>query len=305
MQQPYGQPQTGAPQPYGGYTQPAAPQSLKPSWRGLKRGGGSPLEEFVGSLNAWSVEPSTFGGTNCNFDFVALQVWKSDQPFPYAEARVSLKMSDSDNSAWGKFGHSIATAMGVDIDYLDIDGLKGHVLHMLRHDNVSFGTGRDGQEFKGTVWELVGIVPPGVQPVWKNPAPGQPPVVAVPVIVPPITTPPVIVPPVVTPPAAVPVVVAPTPVVQSPPVTQTPVTTPAPITVPPTAVADPSARALQLLDGQTLASYFNQALSDPIIKSDPGLVNSILSNAFVATLVAQGRARENADGTYSVIPVAT
>lgn len=140
---------------------------LKPTWRGLTSGARTtPLREFVGRLERWAVETDSLG-TVVAFYLQNVEVGSSDQPFPYAEARLAVKYSQALNSGWGKLGQSIAGVLNIPMDALDIELLVGQMLHLLRHDNVSYGQGRDGTEMRGTVWELVSLVKPAQKIPWK------------------------------------------------------------------------------------------------------------------------------------------
>ena len=107
---------------------------LKPSWKNLKTGVNynDPVEEVVGQFLDWRLEPNSFGDNQIIFRLSGCQILASDQPFPYADWEMVVKFSESENSGWGHFGKSAADALGVDIELLDIDLLKGRWTHILR-----------------------------------------------------------------------------------------------------------------------------------------------------------------------------
>lgn len=216
-----------------------------------------------------------------NFHFTNLQVGASDAPYPGAEATLDIKLSDRQNSGWGKLGATIASVLGVEIDYLDIDQLRNQVLHMLRHDNVQYGQDREGNPLIGVSWELVEILQPGAVVTWKHVA-----------LAPPPTAPPI------SPPIAVPVVAAPAAVAAAPtaPVVATAAAAPAPAV----GAVTPEQQALIHLHGKSLGQFFQAALPDPIIRQDPNLSNSILNNTFVEAQKLSGVVTEEADGTFIV-----
>jgi hypothetical protein len=83
------------------------------------------------------------------------------------------------------------------------------------------------------------------------------------------------------------------PIQSVPPISTTPIpNTPAGVT--------PEARALQLLNGNNAATFYQTALPDPIIRQDANLVNTISSEAFLASMISQGKVVLNPDKTYTV-----
>jgi hypothetical protein len=79
------------------------------------------------------------------------------------------------NSAWGLFGISAAKALGVEVENLELSMLANQTVHLLRHDNHSFGVNRQtGKEMTGNIWELVHIVLPGETYEPKASAPTPP-----------------------------------------------------------------------------------------------------------------------------------
>jgi len=129
------------------------PEGAKPTWRGLRSGERTPLKEFIGRMVGYTVEPSDFGGTNIVIRYDNLQVMQADAPYPYAHGEIQAKYSDRTNSAWGRLGRSFATALGTDIEQMDIDHLVNQWWHMTRLDNQEFGKNRQtGAVLLGTVW---------------------------------------------------------------------------------------------------------------------------------------------------------
>ena len=280
---------------------------MKPSWKNLKGGGAkTPVGEMVGLFSGWRTEPSQYG-TNVILEFSQCQMLRLDAPYPYAEWALSVKFSESANSGWGILGKSIADGLDIDIELMDIDLLSGRWCHMLREDNHSFGINKNVDppvEMTGSVWKLIEFVQPG-QPVTA--------VVAAPV---PVAAPaPVVAPVAVMAPVAVPapVAVATTPVTAAIPVVAgaapaavAVASVPAPVAAPtPTQGVvlsdDPQTRALQMLHGKDLSTFFQTAIPDQVIRIDGSLIQSITANAYVPAQVAAGKAVHNADGTYSVV----
>jgi hypothetical protein len=262
---------------------------LKPTWQNMKGGGGAktPVEEIVGQCYDWRLEANRWGSNDVTLMFNQCQILKSDTPFPYAEWELAIKYSDNANSGWGIFGNSAATALGIDIELLDIDLLKTRWIHLLRSEEI-FGDDAkaaplpDGTQpkIKGFVWRIIEFVQPG-QPVAAvaQMAPAPIPMVAAPVAV------------------ATPVVNGPAPAVA----VATPPVVVAPVVAAPVAGLSPDQQALELLHGRDISSFFQVAVPDVIIRTDAALVNSILSNAFVTTKIASGDVVRNDDGTHTVV----
>tara|TARA_Y100000310_G_scaffold193641_1_gene193601 strand:+ start:8073 stop:8834 length:762 start_codon:yes stop_codon:yes gene_type:complete len=249
------------------------PDGLKPGWKNMKGGGSkTPVAEAVGLFSGWKTEVSNFGGNNVVLSFTNCQMLKLDAPYPYPDWDLSIKFSESINSGWGIIGTSLAEGLGLELDMLDIDLLRGRWCHMLREDNHSFGTNKTvnpPQAMLGSVWRLVRFVQPGESVVSVAP------------------------------------VMAPTPVATPAPAqaiaAPVAVATPAPVVAAGELSTDPQTRALQLLHGKDLSAFFQAAIPDPIIRQDGSLVQTITSNAYVPAQVAAGKAIQNADGTYSVV----
>mgnify|MGYP005829468061 CR=1 FL=1 len=261
---------------------------MKPSWKNLRgTGGATPVAEVVGLCDSWGLAPNQFGDNQITLSLSQCQILKSDSPFPYTDWALSIKYSDSLNSGWGKFGQSVAEVYQVDIDQLDIDLLKGQWLHLLRIDNVNYGTDRNtGQPFLGSAWKLVELVAPGAPVAAIHPSLANPQVSAASVV------------------AAVAGAVVPVPVITAPITTTPPV--PAPTYTAPAVVAAPQIaqtpedRALELLHGSDLATFFQTALPDPVLKGDPMLMNSIINQSFIAAKITSGEVVLNEDGTHTV-----
>lgn len=269
---------------------------LKPTWKGLKGSGASanPIAEIVGLCQAWDAKPNSFGDTQVNLHFSNCQVIKADAVFPYAEWTLSIKYSDSQNSGWGIFGESVAEALGINIELLDIDLLKGQWCHILREDGHSFGTNRQtSQEMLGTAWHLVETIQPGAQVTPRHPSLQQAALVAQVVATPTL--------PALTP---IPSTPAPTPAMLGNTITDTAVSSPVAASIPtvdtPELSQDPTVRVMQLLHGKDLATFFQLAVPDLVLRTDPMLINSILSNVFVPGKLASGEVVQNPNGTYSV-----
>ena len=246
----------------------------RPSWHNIRSGGGPPVQELIGLVNSWSTEPNRFGRYKFNLHLGSIQVLAADAPYPYSEVTIGINYSDTPtlNSGWGLFGQSIAHALGLELEEVDVDALKGKWVHLCRRDKINFGTNQQGQALIGNAWELVELVQPGqvVQPVYSvngtAPAPSA---------TQQLTTP-----------------VASTVVI-------TPIATPA-VVVAPAMPNSPLARAKELLHRKDLATFFQQALGDPLVRTDPALVNSIMTQAFTGGLIQSGDVVRGADGLHIV-----
>ena len=60
---------------------------LKPSWQGLKgaQDFNNPVEEVVGTIVNWRLEPNHFGDNQVIFTLANCQILKTDIPFPYPD----------------------------------------------------------------------------------------------------------------------------------------------------------------------------------------------------------------------------
>jgi len=267
---------------------------MKPSWKGLKgAGGNTPVAEVVGLCSNWGIAPNQFGDNMITLNLSQCQILKSDSPFPYSELPLGIKYSESLNSGWGKFGQSVAEVFQCDIDALDIDLLVGQWLHLLRIDNVNFGTdSKTGQQFLGSVWKLVELVQAGapvvaIHPSLVNPQPAAAAIAAV--VSGQVANP------------GVPIVAPVPPVIAPPPVVAAPMAQASVAAAPATTSQDPTTRALDLLHGSDLATFFQKALPDPVLKADPMLINSIINQTFIAAKITSGEVILNEDGTHSVV----
>lgn len=170
-QNPYGQ-QPGGP---GAYGAPAVGQ--KPSFKGLRQGGNqTPISELVGQVQRWWQEPDNFGGIRFKMHLIQCQILKTDAAWPYSEADVEIRISDSATSGWGLFGKSCAQAFGIDIEQFDIDMLVNQWVHLVREDRHVYGQNQQtGQPMVGSVWYLHELMQPGQQasPVWPQYNQGQ------------------------------------------------------------------------------------------------------------------------------------
>ena len=273
--------------------------ALKPSWQGLKgaQDFNNPVEEVVGTIVNWRLEPNHFGDNQVIFTFANCQILKADTPFPYPDWEMSIKFSESEKSGWGMFGVSAAAALGVDIELLDIDLLKQRQVHILRSP-YEYGPDKNKPELSPGVW------PPMVGKVYriiKFVQPGEPVTSVAPLstttVAPPATVPAPV--PVTTPVTMPDPQVAPAPWTAPTP-TPTP-TAPIPSTAPAGGEVSSEDHALTLLHGKTMAMFFQVAVPDPIVRLDPNLVNAIMSNTFIVGMVASGRVVMDEGGVYSVV----
>jgi hypothetical protein len=291
------QPFPTAPQPaVGGFpaaaTQPAAAAAppMTPSWRGLKSGFGTPVTEFVGTLQKWGVNPNQYGAFVA-FDFGQCQILASESPYPYPDVTVEIKYSEAQSSAWGKAGAHFAEALGVDINALNIDNLVGLTLHMYRYD-VNYGNDRaTGTAMVGKVWRCVSVSQAGAPiqqitgtasevPVGGIAAPGAPPATVA---------------------AAAPIAAAPVIAPTQPAVNSVVAETPAQPVQPaqsPEASLSAEQTALGLLDGKNLADFFAVAIPNEVIRADASVNTAVLSGAFVESQKAAGTITVDADGVH-------
>lgn len=245
-----------------------APEStMIPSWANLESGfaGQTPVFDFVGTFDSWSLDSSGSFGARvvCNFrDCVALQ---ADEPVNNtAPISISIKISKSENSAWGKFGKSTAEKLGASLESFDINTLKNLKMHLYRLRENYGKNQATGQNMVGDVWRVYEIIAANA---------------AHSVI-----------------PAAV---FANQPAKESPVVVAAPVQQPAQVTPLPGVVnSDPNARAIELLDNKDEAGFFAAALSDNDIKTNGALVSSIVTRGFQQGLLANGTFTIDAQGVY-------
>ena len=297
------------------YTQPGAPaagygappaagappaQSATPTltagmnpFKGMKRGGQqTPVQEFVGTLTGCSVGSNGFNqATSIDLQWDQIQVVNSESPYPYPQLFLPIKYSDSLSSGWGVFAESVAEVLQIDLESVDPTLLLSQTFHVCREDWHEFFTKKDpvtGAEevIRGTVWRVLGLVQPGVTVtsafIVKTPPPtaANTPQAPVTPVVPGVTM----------------------PIVQ--PATSVPATAPAGAA--PAVVAAPVAgvtaeqQALKLLHGADIATFFQLALPDQIVRTDANLLNSIFNNTFVQAKIATGEVLLNADGTHTV-----
>lgn len=293
---------------------------LKPSWQGLKtsQNFNNPVEEVVGQIVDWRIELDNFQNNQVILKFAQCQILKMDAPYPYPDWELSIKFSEHENSAWGFFGLSAAEALGTSIELLDIDLLKGRWAHVLRtpHD---YGPDKAKESspgvparIMGVVYRIVKFIEPGT--AVTSVAPVAPVAVAPVAVVAPVQAPAPIAAPVAMPaaqvmapavaPVAVPVAAAPVAVATAPvAVAEAPV---AVVETPaiPGAQPTPEDQALTLLHGKDIASFFQVAVPDPIIRTDPALVNAIMSGVFAQAQITSGKVVKNDDGTHSVVGMA-
>ena len=268
---------------------------LKPSWQGLKgaQDFNNPVEEVVGTIVNWRLEPNHFGDNQVIFTFANCQILKTDTPFPYPDWEMSIKFSESERSGWGMFGASAAAALGVDIELLDIDLLKQRQVHILRSPH-EYGPDKNKPEIAPGVWppmvgkvyRIIRFVQPGEAVTSVAPIGG---VVAAPTAA--IATP-------VTPPVTVPVAMPDPQVAMA---MAPPIAAPIAVSAPSTNEVSSEDQALILLHGKTIAAFFQAAVPDPVVRLDPILVNAIMSNTFVVGMVASGRVVMDEGGVYTVV----
>lgn len=302
---------------------------LKPSWQGLKAPMqfNNPVEEVVGQFVDWRLEPDAFMNNQIIFRLSSCQIINSDVPYPYPDWEMAIKFSEHEVSAWGFFGVSVAEALGMDINLLDIDLLKGRWAHIFRtpHD---YGPNKEKEispgvpaRMIGQVYRIVRIIQPGETVASVKPAPTQA------MATPAIATGGVVLAPTPTQvamPAAQ--VMGTVPAVQPPLMPNGALSTPEALAVsevvgapadtlpweapvvpvqataePPVSDQTPEQRALELLHGKDMASFFQVAIPDPIIRTDAGLVNAIMSGVFVQTKITSGQVLLNVDGSHTVV----
>jgi hypothetical protein len=131
----------------------------KPSFKGLGKGSQTILQHFKGTF-VGSPGKSEFNAIQYYFQFVNLQVFKTDgdQPYLFPNAEIRVKYSSRENSGWGHLGDSVAMAMGVATrDDVDFDKLMGKNMEWQRVDNVPYGKGKDGNPMLGTDWKCLWI----------------------------------------------------------------------------------------------------------------------------------------------------
>jgi hypothetical protein len=292
-------PVPGAPPQAGGYGTPPAPAgyngaqqapaapSIMPGmnpFKGMKRGGDkTPISEFVGGLTSVGIGSGGFGGSaSIDLHFDRVQVLHSDAPYPYTTVDLSIKYSDSVNSGWGVFAQSVADALGIELEMVEPSSLVNNSFHIVRMDDYLFFTRTNvnpPEEIRGTAWRMVAIVQPGAQvtPVSQQAAPAatQPPVAA----------------PVADPIAAAQAAMA---------VAATPAAPQEVLQTAPNPNQSPEERALEILDGNDMATFFQQALPDSKVREDPNLINLIFNNTFIQAMIAKGSVVVNEDGTHTV-----
>lgn len=144
-------------------------QGMKPGWKNLRSGFGTPVKEFTGRLTSWKTIKDNFGNWQVVLDYADSVIHLSDQPYSSTDVTLQIKHSDQVNSGWGKFGASVAQITGQDIENLDIDALIGQTLLMFRVDGVQYGINREtGKPMTGNIWNVVAILQPGQQPNWST-----------------------------------------------------------------------------------------------------------------------------------------
>ena len=269
-----------------------------PSWEAMTMGRQkSPLLDFIGTFARFDTEVDAFDRDLLHLHFTNLQVYNVEGTFTDAEAIVSVPFSRSWNSGFGKLGKSFSELLGIDPKTFNINLILQGVYRMVRTPNEVFGQNRaTGEVMKGDVWRAVQIMSaPGVAPV-------APPVMPMAPVAPTLPPAPPIAPPL--PPAGmmppqVPPMAPAVPVAQAVPEAP-PWEMPPPVAPPTAATVTPTQRALELLHGKDLGTFWNMAMQDPIIKSDQPFMQSIMDRSFIATQMVAGKVIENANGTYTV-----
>lgn len=259
---------TTQPTPPSAPTQPQSNSQAIPGWSNLESGfSQSPVTDFVGTCRSWDLDSGNQFGARVVFSFENCQVKRSDEPVnTTAPVSVSIKISKSENSAWGKFGKSAAEKLNVSLDNFDVNAMMNQRFHLykLRED---YGTNDRGEKMVGDVWrvwEVLGDgeagtdIPDGVfsnQP--EKPARTN----------------------------------VPTPAQPAQPTTTT-------VDGAPAANVDPVTQAKNTLDGKSDGEFFSVVLTDAVVKTDSNLVNSIVNGAFTQGLLASGEFTRDASGIY-------
>lgn len=125
------------------------------NFKNLESGFGTPVVEFTGLLSEVGPPRSTRFGWQMPLSFVRCNILTSDAPYPHSDVKVEIKHSQAVNSAWGKFGKSVAAVMGVTMEEADPKILVGQWLHMYRFEETF---GRTGNIMKGWVWNCAAII---------------------------------------------------------------------------------------------------------------------------------------------------
>tara|TARA_R110000824_G_scaffold11293_4_gene49335 strand:+ start:10531 stop:11265 length:735 start_codon:yes stop_codon:yes gene_type:complete len=99
-------------------------------------GGGdrTPLEEFIGKLEAWDVVKSNFGDGLHNIvfkfsDVEVIRVREGSGPYPFDHAEVAVKHSGSERSGFGLLVSSMDKSLGTGKQQSDLDLYVGHEWH--------------------------------------------------------------------------------------------------------------------------------------------------------------------------------
>lgn len=118
---------------------------------------GTPLREFSGVLDSYYPEERKFG-TFVVLNFTGAEIIRSVEPYNFPIATISIKLSNTKNSAWGIFSDSLVELLSEDQDIKDcvakrmtLEMKEGHV----------YGQDREGNDMVGNPWrvtELEGAV---------------------------------------------------------------------------------------------------------------------------------------------------
>lgn len=86
-------------------------------------GGGTPLRKFEGVLQAFRFEDRTFEGESGTrvykvvmFDFVDLNVLRTEEPWPFPIATIQIGYSKTTETRWGRFAQSVRRLLPESVD---------------------------------------------------------------------------------------------------------------------------------------------------------------------------------------------
>lgn len=132
------------------------------SIRGLKDSG-TPLREFKGKLESYSVDPPDTrylkegeqGKNRVTLNFSEIKVIKSTEPYLFPVAQIGITYSDKSNSMWGIFSKSLGKCVP---ESEDLKHQVGRTFHMLMTPNHKFGRDRvSGADIIRDAWEVQGV----------------------------------------------------------------------------------------------------------------------------------------------------
>ena len=122
----------------------------------------TPLKKFRAHFDSYDVQPrkgdfAKEGQQDVLCSFSKLTVLDTDSPYPYDNAQIILKFSDSINSGWCILEDSIATVLQKTIEEVSIDDIVNADTTWDREDNHLFFVDKAGKESRGTVWRVTEI----------------------------------------------------------------------------------------------------------------------------------------------------